>query len=406
MTPPTNTLTTEQLAALWSATLALGAPTQEPIAVSNTLAVVCTLTGAERSALFWLDGDGREPVFVAGARCSGGRLTAAETAFERGGARDAAHLGRIIQTDTTLSLPLVHDDIVIGALSVTAPTALAEAAMLLGAFAPHAASILANARAHAHIQRHANGLAHETGKLRNAFNEAQEARADFVRTVSHELKLPMTSIKGYADLLASGAAGPVSDEQRNFLTTISTNTSRMAALVSDLSDLAKIESHRIRIDLKAVPVVAAVEAALAQLRKSLEARAQTVRIEASDDLPAARTDPARLNQILVHLLRNASLYSPEGTTLSVAVRAQTDALAITVSDPGCGISVEDQAQLFTPFWRSDDPRVREHPGWGLGLHLCQQLLGLLGGQMSLVSSLNAGSAFTFTLPVDDQLELP
>jgi signal transduction histidine kinase len=402
MPAQTDTLTAGQLAALWSATLALGAPTQEPIAVSNTLAVVYALTGAERSALFWLDGDGREPVFVAGTRSSGGRLTAAETAFELGGARDAAHLGRAIQADTTLTLPLVHDDIVIGAVSVTAPTALAEAAMLLGAFAPHIASILANARAHAHSQRHANALSHEAGKLRDALNEAQEARADFVRTVSHELKLPMTSIKGYADLLASGAAGPISDQQRNFLTTISTNTSRMAALVSDLSDLAKIESRRIRIDLKAVPVVAAIEAALAELRKCLEARAQTVRIEASNDLPAARTDPARLNQILVHLLRNASLYSPEGGTLSVAVHAQPDALTITVSDSGCGISVEDQVKLFTPFWRSDDPRVREHPGWGLGLHLCQQLLGLLGGELSPVSSLNAGSAFTFSLPADSQ----
>jgi signal transduction histidine kinase len=401
MPSQTDTLSTEQLSALWAATLALGAPAQEPIAVSNTLAVLCALTGAERSALFWLDGDGREPVFVAGALCSGRRLTAAEVALQHGCARDAAHLGRSIQAGTTLTLPLVHDDIVIGAVSVTAPAEMAKTAVLLGAFAPHVASILSNARTQAHTQRQANALSQESGNLRDALVTAQEARVEFVRTVSHELKLPMTSIKGYADLLASGAAGPVSDQQRAFLTTISANTSRMAALVSDLSDLAKIESRRIRIDLKAVSAVEVVHATVAQLRKSLDARGQTVQVEAAEDLPQVRTDPGRLGQILTHLLRNASLYSPDGAALTLTLRLQPGALAITVRDPGVGISADDQTRLFTPFWRSDDPRVREHSGWGLGLHLCQQLLSLLGGQLLLVSTLNAGSAFSFTLPVDE-----
>ncbi|MBP7694395.1 MAG: HAMP domain-containing histidine kinase, partial [Anaerolineales bacterium] len=234
-----------------------------------------------------------------------------------------------------------------------------------------------------------------------ALKRANDAKSEFVRTVSHELKLPMTSIKGYAELMLHGIAGPVSDQQKQFLNTIRSNVERMAVLVSDLADISRIEAGRIKIDLKAVDVAAAVQDALKPLQAALDAKRQTVDVRVPADLPKARTDPSRLAQVLTNLVSNANKYSPVGARITVTAEPDAPHLRLSVEDTGVGISPADQEKLFTAFFRSEEPAIRQESGWGLGLHLARRLVEVLGGEIMVTSRTGQGSTFSFTIPLDE-----
>jgi signal transduction histidine kinase len=260
-------------------------------------------------------------------------------------------------------------------------------------FSPAAAEFLARLADHA-------AFAIENARLYAALKRANDAKTEFVRTVSHELKLPMTSIKGYADLLLGGLGGPINDQQKQFLSTIRGNVERMNILVSDLADISRIEAGRIRIDLHDVDVANAAREAVEHLRASLESKHQRLTLNTPADLPRARSDSTRLIQILTNLLSNASKYSPAGATISLSAVAEPPFIRFNVVDTGYGISPSDQARLFSTFFRSEDPNIRQESGWGLGLHLCKRLVEVLGGEISVQSVPGKGSLFSFTVPID------
>jgi two-component system, OmpR family, phosphate regulon sensor histidine kinase PhoR len=119
-------------------------------------------------------------------------------------------------------------------------------------------------------------------------------------------------------------------------------------------------------------------------------------------LPQVFADPNRLVQILTNLISNASKYSAAGGNIRVLARAGDDNVRIEVVDNGIGISPEDQARIFTQFFRSDDPAVREEQGWGLGLSVARRLVDIMNGDMGFESMLGHGSRFWFTLPIRDK----
>ncbi len=244
-------------------------------------------------------------------------------------------------------------------------------------------------------------IAIENTRLYHAIREANLAKSQFVSVVSHELKIPMTSIRGYADLINQGAAGPVSEQQEQFLGTILSNVDRMSALVSDLSDISRIETGRLRVDLSAVPLADYVRETAAGLKPQIEAKEQKLVFDLPDDLPLVQSDRARLVQILTNLVSNANKYTPKGGTITLFAAPENDCVRVSIRDTGIGMSPEDQEKLFTQFFRSEDPHVREQIGWGLGLSVTRRLVELLGGSIGVQSELGKGSTFWFTQPVAD-----
>jgi signal transduction histidine kinase len=240
-------------------------------------------------------------------------------------------------------------------------------------------------------------LAVENARLYAAVRRANESKTEFVRTVTHELKIPMTSIKGYTELLK--LVGPLTAQQEQFVGTIRTNVERMAVLVSDLSDISRLESGRLKYELRTVNLSDAIHEVVGSLRGQFEARQQPVSVELAAGLPLACADPQRLNQVLANLLSNANKYSPVGKPVVVRAEPEGDWARVSVIDQGYGMAPADQARLFTQFFRSDDPNIREQNGWGLGLHITRRLVELMGGSMAVSSELGAGSTFSFTLPV-------
>lgn len=228
--------------------------------------------------------------------------------------------------------------------------------------------------------------------------ESIEERASFISTMTHELRLPLTSIKGYTDLLRQGAAGQLNDQQMGFLGVIRNNVDRMTQLIADLSDISKLDSGRMKIDVLPLSVTRPLEKALRDLYPQLHDKGHRLNVQIPEDTPPVLSNPERLIQIFTNLIRNASMYTPEEGKIFVHAERNDGMVRLEVSDNGIGINEEDQDRLLTPFFRSDDPMVRQQPGWGLGLYLVSRLVDAMGGKVGWVSNVGEGSTFWVTLP--------
>lgn len=242
-------------------------------------------------------------------------------------------------------------------------------------------------------------VAIKNAKLYEAVQAANKAKSDFISLVAHELRVPMTSIKGYTDLMNAGLAGPLSDQQKQFLEVIRRNLTRMSSLISDLSDINHIESGRMKFDLKSFDLREVVADVADSLRERISNREQTLHIEIEDELPLVFADASRITQVISNLMSNANKYTPEGGEIVVRAWPNGRSAYVSIEDNGLGISEEDQQKLFTQFFRAEDKAVREQPGWGLGLSIVRRMVEAQDGEITFESKLGAGSTFTFTLPL-------
>jgi signal transduction histidine kinase len=248
-------------------------------------------------------------------------------------------------------------------------------------------------------------VAIENTQLYLSAQQADESKSQFITIVTHELKIPMTSIRGYADLIRQGTVGPVTDGQLQFLDTIRNNVDRMAELVSDLSDISRIDTGRLKVDLEPTSISDYLRETVANLRPQFEGKGQQVNIKHEKNLPRVIADRARLIQILTNLLSNANKYTPEGGSITISATHKGDALRVHIQDTGIGLSEAEQEQLFSQFFRSEQPQAREQVGWGLGLYVTRRLLELMGGEIGVESSLGQGSTFWFSLPIATASEM-
>ena len=263
---------------------------------------------------------------------------------------------------------------------------------------------LPNARPKLHRLAEHAAVAIENTRLYRSVQAANLAKSQFISVVSHELRMPMTAICGYADLLRQGAAGPITDKQIQYLITIRNNVDRMEILVSDLSDISRIETGRLNITPRVVPLDDYVRETVSALMPQFADKGQSVSLDVPDNLPKVRVDPSRLVQVLTNLLSNANKYTPEKGAIHVSAIPSQFHVRVSIQDNGIGISAADQADLFSQFFRSDDPTVRDQQGWGLGLHVAQRLIRLMEGEIGFESDYGEGSTFWFSLPVAEDGE--
>lgn len=275
---------------------------------------------------------------------------------------------------------------------------------LLNAFASQAAFGIENARL----------LTIADKELANTYREVQHAnlaKSDFVAFVAHEVRNPVASVKGYTELLAAGSVGQVNEMQTNFLNTIRANVERISIVVSELSDSAKIEAGRLRLDFKPVDMPDIVNEVVNSTKRQVEDKQQNVEVNLPSQLPQVWADRLRIGQVLTNLVSNAHKYSPEGGKILVGAEVTRNpwnpeggeqAVHFWVKDDGIGISAEDQAKIFQQFFRSDDPRAREAAGTGLGLNITKSLVEMMGGRIWFDSEYRKGTTFHFTIPVAEE----
>jgi signal transduction histidine kinase/CheY-like chemotaxis protein len=222
----------------------------------------------------------------------------------------------------------------------------------------------------------------------------EQLKSEFVATASHELRSPLTSIKGFIELLSADPA--LTARQRDFVETVLTSTNRLVDLVNDLLDVTRIEAGRLEIHPRPTDVIEVVHEVTDLLAARLVERDQDLRIDIAPDLPRALADPGRLRQVLTNLLTNAHLYTPEGGQLTVRAAATAGQIVLEVSDTGPGMTAEQVEHAFDRFYRGGHGAAS--PGTGLGLAIVRSLVDLMGGAIELVSAPGEGTTFTVRLP--------
>lgn len=232
----------------------------------------------------------------------------------------------------------------------------------------------------------------------SAIRRLERMRSEFVANVSHELKTPITAVKGFAETLLGGA---VNDEEtaRSFLQIIFDESDRLNRLIGDILELSKIESRRVPLIFSPIEIDSFVSKSV----KLMESEAARKHIKLSMDIEPglyAEADEDRLRQIIMNLLSNGINYTPEGGRVSVKVEGKgEDYIRIVISDSGIGIPKKDLPRIFERFYRVDKARSRSSGGTGLGLSIVKHLIELHKGTISVTSEVGAGSKFIIELPV-------
>jgi PAS domain S-box-containing protein len=224
--------------------------------------------------------------------------------------------------------------------------------------------------------------------------ETIEARDALMLAASHELKTPLTTLKGLSELLLDFDLSEA--QRRELLQDLHGQADRMEQLIGDILSVSRIDSGRISVDFSRVDVASVVQHVCDEVRPMLKGRMLKCRVP--DDLPAVMGEARKLHQILVNLVNNAIKYSEPGTQITLSVRGDRTAVRFEVSDQGVGIRKEHMPRLFEKFYRADDPAVRRTSGTGLGLYIVRSLVTMLGGQVHVRSRPGKGTVFIVTLP--------
>ena len=306
---------------------------------------------------------------------------------------DTAGAGLLIRTRSQIALPIYRDTAVIALLLLESPQPHqwnGETTSFLNRLGNHAAIAIANAQ------------------LYEAVQSANDAKTEFVSFVSHELKNPMTSIKGHAKMLLSGDFGAIDHIQEEFLHTIQNNVDRMDRLVSDLTDISRMESGKVTLNVQKVSLPEIAEDVIASLQNQIDEKQQTVTVNFPEDLPFLLGDHTRLTQILLNLLSNAHKYTSENGLINLHAEEMNSVtetaelrpmIHLTVKDNGIGIKEEEKAAIFSKYFRTSDTQILKAPGTGLGLNITKNLVELHDGRIWFESEYQKGSTFHVILPI-------
>ena len=225
----------------------------------------------------------------------------------------------------------------------------------------------------------------------------EKIRQDFVANVSHELRTPIASIKGYSETLLEGALDE-KENAREFLKIIHEDSNRLAKLIDDLLDLAKIESGKMKMVLVPIDPMPFVHRAISILENTARQKGITIKEDCRGDIPQVKADEVRFSQVLINLIDNAVKYTPENGSVTVKVYTEDGHVRFDIIDTGIGISKDDLSRVFERFYRADKARSREVGSTGLGLSIVKHIVQAHGGDVRVESEVNKGSIFSFSLP--------
>ena len=246
-----------------------------------------------------------------------------------------------------------------------------------------------------------NRFAESFNRMALALDNVEQRRRELVSDLTHELRTPLTIVEGYLEGLADGTI----DASPEIYQRLSGETQRLKRLVNDLQELSKAEAGYLPIDAKKFDLRSLLKKLYDRFSNQLIESKKHLILSIPHDIPRAYSDPERVEQILVNLLGNALCYTSEG---SVTMRAEVKQgmLWVSVIDTGIGISEEDLPHIFERFWRSDRSRNRKSGGTGIGLAITKHLVELQQGIITVESTLEQGSTFSFSIPIAQKTIIP
>lgn len=233
--------------------------------------------------------------------------------------------------------------------------------------------------------------------------DAERAKNEFISTVSHELRTPLTSLRGALGLLMSRFANDLPDKGRNLLENASRNSERLSLLINDILDLEKLEADRMDFEMTPGNLRAAVDQAIVSNLGYAEQFGVSLKLCGSSESAPALFDNHRIQQVLSNLISNAVKFSPEGSTVDIAVTASGDHWRVSVRDRGRGIPEAFRSQIFQRFSQADSSDAREKGGTGLGLSISRAIVDKHNGKIGFRAAEAGGTEFFFLLPRTDDV---
>ncbi len=240
----------------------------------------------------------------------------------------------------------------------------------------------------------------EYAALYRRLKEVDRMKDEFISMASHELRTPVTGIRGYVSMILEGNFGNVGKEVKKNLLTVKSAADRLSELVEDLLDVSRIEQGRIAMDSHPLDLGAVIDEVVKELRIQAEAKALTLEFRPhAEPLPSVNADPARLKQVLFNLIGNSVKYTERGGIEIVTGEKQNGkVLEIRIKDTGIGMNSRDRERLFEKFYRIQNDKTKEITGTGLGLWITKRIVELMKGSIYVDSIENVGTQVTLTFP--------
>mgnify|MGYP002844058845 CR=1 FL=1 len=226
-----------------------------------------------------------------------------------------------------------------------------------------------------------------------------EAKDEFISMASHQLRTPLTSIKGYISMLMEGDVGPVSNEQKHLLREAFISSERMVRLISDFLNVSRLQTGKFVIDRRPVDLARLVKHELESLEPSAAARGLKFSYKPPKSLPKLTIDENKIQQVVMNFSDNALYYSKEKTVIKVSLKKVGDTIEFRVMDKGIGVPKAQQSHLFNKFFRATNARQQRPDGTGVGLFLAKKVIDAHGGEIIFESVEGKGSTFGFRLPI-------
>jgi len=249
-----------------------------------------------------------------------------------------------------------------------------------------------------------------TGKLQDSYDKLKRQveelktldllKDDFLNNTTHELKTPLVPIKSQAQLLLAEDYGPLNADQKKAIVMIARNEPHLEGLVSDVVDITKIRSGKLKLVLENAAFIPLIKEAVEDMQELAKERGVVLNFAPIPELPPLSLDAKRITQVIYNLLANALKFTPEGGTVTVEVAHDASSITATVTDTGIGMSEKTLKKLFTPFFQADSDAARKYAGTGLGLSISKGIIEAHGGSIKAESDGEGkGSALSFTLPI-------
>ncbi|MFQ5779425.1 MAG: ATP-binding protein [Nitrospiria bacterium] len=232
-----------------------------------------------------------------------------------------------------------------------------------------------------------------------ALKEVDRLKSEFVSQVSHDLRTPLTVIKGYIDNLQDGIGGDLTDKQKNYLDRMSKNAGRLVRLISDLLDVSRMESAKLELNLTTVSLQDLIEEVVNAIRPITAEKNLKMVLNKFEGKSLLQGDRDKLEQVITNLLDNAIKFTPPGGQITITLQQVQRSLKTAIRDTGVGIPPEKLPRVFERFYQAERESSTHEIGSGLGMFIAKNLVELHGGEIWVTSEVGKGSEFVFTLPI-------
>lgn len=238
-----------------------------------------------------------------------------------------------------------------------------------------------------------------TNKLQRANDKLvalDQTKDDFISMASHQLRTPLTSVKGYISMVLEGDAGEVNKDQKELLSQAFVSSQRMVYLISDLLNVSRLRTGKFVIDPSPINLADVIESEVAQLKETAAARGLKLIYNKPKDFPTLMLDETKIRQVLTNYMDNAIYYTPNNGKIEINLKDGRQSIEMTVTDSGIGVPKHEQHNLFTKFFRAGNAKKARPDGTGLGLFMAKKVIIAQGGAIIFRSTEGKGSTFGFT----------